>query len=163
MHNTHNSPEEFNIDTTLGYAVNRTSVILRQELQRRFRAVNQKLTAEEWAMMGQLWKEDGLSRQQLADRTIKDQTTVTRLLDSLVRKGFVRREQDMADRRVVLVLLTESGRQLESRLVPAALELMSDASLGVSEKDLAITLKTLRRVQENLLKRASSSAGESKA
>jgi DNA-binding MarR family transcriptional regulator len=162
MYDTHNSPQQFNIDATLGYAVNRTSVILRQELQRRFRAVNQRLTAEEWAMMGQLWKEDSLSRQQLADRTIKDQTTVTRLLDSLVRKGFVRREQDTADRRVVLIRLTESGRQLESRLVPAALELMSDASLGVSEKDLAITLRTLRRVQENLLQRASNSEGASK-
>jgi DNA-binding MarR family transcriptional regulator len=160
MQDTHNSPEEFDIDTTLGYAVNRTSVILRQELQRRFRAANQRLTVEEWALMGQLWKENGLSRQQLADRTIKDQTTVTRLLDSLVRKGFVRREQDATDRRVVLNLLTESGRQLESRLVPAALEMMADSSYGISEEDLATTVRTLRRIQENLLQSAANGEGE---
>ena len=140
----------FDIDATIGYVVNRTAVMLRQELQRRFRAVNQPLTAEEWALIGQLWKADGLSRQDLADRTFKDQTTVTRLLDTLVGKGLVRREQDRVDRRIVRVWLTPSGQQLEPELAPLARALMSDAAQGISAEDIAITLRTLRRMQANL-------------
>jgi DNA-binding MarR family transcriptional regulator len=141
----------FDIDDTIGYVVNRTAVLLRQELQRRFRAINQRLAAEEWALMGQLWKEDGLSRQQLADQTIKDQTTVTRLLDALVHKDLVRREQDRTDRRIVRIWLTPSGQALESQLVPLARALMDQVSDGISEQDIAVTLRTLRRMQENVL------------
>jgi MarR family transcriptional regulator, organic hydroperoxide resistance regulator len=141
----------FDIDDTIGYVVNRTAVLLRQELQRRFRAINQRLAAEEWALMGQLWKEDGLSRQQLADRTIKDQTTVTRLLDALVHKDLVRREQDRKDRRIVRIWLTPSGQMLESQLVPLARALMDQVSEGISDQDIAVTLRTLRRMQENVL------------
>jgi DNA-binding MarR family transcriptional regulator len=151
MQSTHNSPRTFDIDSTLGYLVNRTSAIMRQELQRRFRAAGRELTAEAWALLGQLWKEDGLSRQQLADRTIKDETTITRLLDGLVDKGLVRREQDQGDRRVVQVRLTEQGWQLRAELVPVAQGLMDDASRGIPEGDMDITRKTLRRVLENLL------------
>ena len=151
MQDTHNPLPAFDIDSTLGYLVNRTSAIMRQELQRRFQAINQNLTAEAWALMGQLWKEDGLSRQQLADRTIKDETTMTRFLDGLVRKGLVRREQDPGDRRVVRIWLTESGRQLEDVLVPVARGLMADASRRIPEADMAVTRRTLRLVLENLL------------
>jgi DNA-binding MarR family transcriptional regulator len=159
MQSTHKSQQPFDIDATLGYLVNRTSAVMRQELQRRFRAVNQDLTAEAWALMGQLWKEDGLTRQLLADRTIKDETTVTRFLDGLVRKGLVRREQHPADRRVVQIWLTESGQQLQGELVPVAQGLMGDASRGIPEDDMGLTLRTLRLVLENLLDSASG-AGE---
>jgi DNA-binding MarR family transcriptional regulator len=150
----------FDIDTTLGYVVNRTAVLLRQELQRRFRLSNQQLAAEEWALMGQLWKADGLPRQALADRTIKDQTTVTRLLDTLVRKGLVRRAQDPADRRVVQIWLTERGRLLEAQLAPLALALMADAARDIPAEDLATTLRTLARIQENLRGASDTAVGE---
>jgi DNA-binding MarR family transcriptional regulator len=159
MQSTHNPHQPFDIDATLGYLVNRTSAVMRQELQRRFRAVNQELTAEAWALMGQLWKEDGLTRQQLADRTIKDETTVTRFLDGLVRKGLIRREQHPIDRRVVQTWLTEQGRQLQGELVPVAQGLMGDASRGILQGDMDVTLRTLRLVLENLLDSASG-AGE---
>lgn len=141
----------FDIDRTLGYVVNRTSVLLRQELQLRFRSVDQPLTAEEWALLGQLWKQDGLSRHALAEVTLKDQTTVTRQLDVLVAKGLVRRAPDEADRRIVRIWLTEAGRELEVKLVPVAQGLMDDATSEISDADLQTTLRTLRRIQHNLL------------
>ena len=141
----------FDIDITVGYIVNRTAVILRQALQQRFRQIHQSLTAEEWALLGQLWKQDGLSRQVLAAKTFKDQTTVTRLLDGLVTQGVIRRETDATDRRVIRIWLTEAGRKLEADLVPVARGMLQDAVRNISDADLQITLQTLRRIQANLL------------
>jgi DNA-binding MarR family transcriptional regulator len=125
-----------------------------QALQQRFRQIGQSLTAEEWALLGQLWKQDGLSRQVLAAKTFKDQTTVTRLLDGLVTKGVIRRETDATDRRVIRIWLTDAGRQLESDLVPVARGMLQDAVRNISEADLQITLQTLRQIQANLLRSA---------
>jgi DNA-binding MarR family transcriptional regulator len=46
-------------------------------------------------------------------------STVTRLLDPLVRRGLVRREADPDDRRVIVVALTAAGRQTAERLAIA--------------------------------------------
>jgi len=54
MQATHKRQMTFDIDTTVGYIVNRTAVLLRQALQQRFRQIHQSLTAEEWALLGQL-------------------------------------------------------------------------------------------------------------
>jgi DNA-binding MarR family transcriptional regulator len=45
-----------------------------------------------------------------------DPSTGTRLCDRLVRKGLVRRQRSMADRRVVRVALTPAGRSLVDRV-----------------------------------------------
>jgi DNA-binding MarR family transcriptional regulator len=43
-------------------------------------------------------------------------STVTRLLDPLVRRGMMRREADSKDRRVIMLVLTGTGKQAATRL-----------------------------------------------
>lgn len=52
-----------------------------------------------------------LSPNIIADRLIISRASVTSLLDSLEKRGFITRQPSKADRRMVIVELTESGRQ----------------------------------------------------
>jgi MarR family transcriptional regulator, organic hydroperoxide resistance regulator len=52
----------------------------------------------------------------IADRMIYRDPDVTRLVDRLSKQGLVAREEDPADRRVVLVRITHSGLALLARL-----------------------------------------------
>jgi DNA-binding MarR family transcriptional regulator len=56
---------------------------------------------------------------QIAERLIISRATVTGLLDSLERRGYVHRAPHATDRRMLLIELTEAGRQVahEFRLV----------------------------------------------
>lgn len=47
----------------------------------------------------------------LAERLQSDRGTVGKLLDSLVKRGFLHRERDTSDRRRVLISLTPAGEQ----------------------------------------------------
>jgi DNA-binding MarR family transcriptional regulator len=49
---------------------------------------------------------------QIAERLILSRATVTGLLDSLERRGYVRRLPHSSDRRMLLIELTEAGRQV---------------------------------------------------
>ena len=49
---------------------------------------------------------------QIAERLIISRATVTGLLDSLEKRGYVRRAPHSSDRRMLLIELTESGRQV---------------------------------------------------
>lgn len=141
----------FNFRQAIGFWVNRTAFVMRRELHRRFRLHEQDITPEEWALLVQLWDSDGQSAGELADKTIRDRTTVTRLLDGIERKGLIRRGTDRADRRLVRILLTAKGRDSEQQLVPIVSTLLKDSTRGISKQDIQITLDTLRRMQHNLL------------
>jgi DNA-binding MarR family transcriptional regulator len=59
-----------------------------------------------------LAEEGDLTMQQLAGRMFKSVSTMTRVVAQLVRRGYVRRRQDAADRRVVHVSITPQGKAI---------------------------------------------------
>ena len=135
----------------LQYWINRLSFVLRRDLQDRFREAGIKMGAEEWAVLLLLWQEDGQTPGALAHRSIKDQTTLTRLLDGMVRKGLVTREPDKEDRRRVRVNLTAKGAGMQATLVPIAAGLIEQSQRGISVDDLQTTRRVLREMTENML------------
>src|SRR5215212_4402159 len=58
----------------------------------------------------------GVKSSDIADRMIYRDPDVTRLVDRMVQQGLVRRDRDSADRRVVLVSITDEGLALLERL-----------------------------------------------
>lgn len=142
--------EKFDIDTSIGFIVNRAAYMMRQHLQEGFRSQHHTTTPEEFALLRVLWKQDGRRQGELADYAIKDRTTVTRLIDGLVRKGLVERRPDPVDRRVVCTWLTKSGKTLEAKLVPIARDLVDRATIDVPQRDLDATLRTLKSLQASL-------------
>ncbi|MEW6303024.1 MAG: MarR family transcriptional regulator [Verrucomicrobiota bacterium] len=135
-----------------GFVINRTAYIMRSFLTRVFQQHGYSITPEEWVLLNRLWSQDGLNQGALANLAIRDRTTVTRILDGLVRKGYVRREPDPEDRRVVCAWLTRKGRALQGRLMAIALGLKDRVIGGIPREDMEATLRTLYRIQANIQK-----------
>ena len=140
----------FSLDTALGFVVGRTFHIQRRTFKATVHDAGIQITPEEWVLLNRLWSRDGQRQTELAESTIKDRTTVTRLLDGMVKKNLVRREVDPDDRRVVLAWLTEGGREMIQQLLPVMEKLLKEATTGISEKELEVTRKTLTTFQTNL-------------
>lgn len=140
----------FTLDTALGFVVGRTFHIQRRAFRATVNGAGIQITPEEWVLLNRLWTRDGQRQTDLAESTIKDRTTVTRLLDGMVKKGLVHRETDPEDRRVVLAWLTDEGRDLIQQLLPVLEKLLREATTGISERDLEVTRKTLTTFQTNL-------------
>jgi DNA-binding MarR family transcriptional regulator len=60
--------------------------------------------------------QSGLCRYEVGDRMITPAPDVTRLLDRLERKGYVTRERDNENRRLVKSMITKSGLDVLDRL-----------------------------------------------
>lgn len=140
-----------NYETLPQYWINRLSFILRKELSHQFKEKGFSISGEEWGMLLHLWQQDGRSPSELADQTIRDRTTVTRLIDGMVKKGFVTREIDSNDRRRSLIFLTQYGQSLQQKLVPIAQELIHQSLKGISEEDLNQAVRVMKQMAENLL------------
>jgi DNA-binding MarR family transcriptional regulator len=87
---------------------------------------------------------------QIAERLIISRASVTSLLDSLERRGYVQRLPHSTDRRMLLIQLTPKGRQIahEFRLVVHQNEKVWLATLSEDEQDHLISV--LRRLQDAL-------------
>lgn len=80
-----------------------------------------------------LLKQDGLNQQVLADMLFKDKSSLTYLIDNMVRSGLVTRTEDKNDRRNKLICLTHKAHELRQTLSPLAkqcyLALASDTTV----------------------------------
>lgn len=81
---------------------------------------------------------DGLKSSELADRAWCSPGTITSVVNTLVRDGFVERKPDDGDRRVVRLYITDSGRALISYYVPQASARMRKAFDFVDDDDEAV-------------------------
>jgi len=122
------------VEESLGFIINRTNQKLSNYLTRKFKPYD--ITPEQWGLLNQLWEKDEITQKELSEKSIKDQTTITRILDKLEWKGLVRRQTSLEDRRSYLIFLTDMGRNLESKLVPIAYEALNEALQGLSEEEI---------------------------
>lgn len=63
-----------------------------------------------------LTERGAMRSQALAGLLMLDKSTTTRVVDALVRKGYVERTPDLDDRRAVSLRVTRSGRRLYDRI-----------------------------------------------
>ena|SRR5882672_3481740 len=123
---------------------------LRQYVQVKIKEYGINITFEMLEVMGCLWKKDGINQQELADLTLRDKSSMTYLLDNLVKRKMVIRVEDANDRRNKLVYLTKEGTNLKKQLNPWVAEVYAMATEEVGEKDLQNGVTLLNKMIGNL-------------
>ena len=134
----------------LGRSMTELRNYLRQYIQVKIKEHGINITFEMLEVMGCLWKKDGINQQELADLTLRDKSSMTYLLDNLVKRKMVKRVADANDRRNKLVYLTKEGKNLKEQLNPWVAEVYAMASEEVVAKDLQNGVTLLYKMIGNL-------------
>ena len=121
-----------------------------RRLQKNFREAGLDITVEQWSILYHLWKEDGLSQQQLCDATFRDKPSITRLVDNLEKINLVKRNASKEDRRMNMIVLTDEGKELEERCMEIANTTLNEALEGVTHGQIEIAKEVLQMVYDNL-------------
>ena len=95
--------------------------------------------------------ETTVSPNNIADRLIISRASVTSLLDSLEKRGFVKRQPHISDRRMIVVELTDSGRQVANKYRPIVHQHQKVWLNALSEKEQEQLIKMLQRLQASLM------------
>jgi DNA-binding MarR family transcriptional regulator len=127
------------------------STAVARRLQKNFRLAGLEITIEQWSVLYHLWKQDGMSQQELCNRTFRDKPSITRLLDNLEKQKLVKRMPSKDDRRINLVCLTESAKCLQDRTIELANQTMDEALIGVGKNEIEIVKQVFQKVYDNLL------------
>lgn len=125
------------------------SKVLRERLAVRFAKAGYSVTPEQWAILGRLGQEDGISQQSVADRFHRSKVAAFQLISKLEAQGLVERRPDPADARSRLVYLTAEGRKVEEVLVGLAKENMAEALEGIADADLETAKEVVSKIINN--------------
>lgn len=135
---------------SLGHKLEITSRLMSNGLNQVFRRNEFAITIEQWGIINFLAVEDGVSQNQLALMQGKNHTSISRLIDNLIKKQFVNRISDSVDRRTNLIYLTEKGRRLQEKSVELVQEHNGKAFAGIDPEDIKICQKVLDQIVRNL-------------
>ncbi|MCH5600372.1 MarR family winged helix-turn-helix transcriptional regulator [Niabella ginsengisoli] len=119
-------------------------------MQKKFNTADLNLTIEQWSVLYHLWKEDGISQQDLCQATFRDKPSMTRLVDNLEKAGLVKRSASKTDRRKNLITLTEKAKAIQDTCHGFASETVDEALAGVRDADIEVCKVVLKQVYENL-------------
>jgi DNA-binding MarR family transcriptional regulator len=87
---------------------------------------------------------------ELAEAAGVTRATMTGLIDTLERDGFVKREPDPNDRRMMSVLLTPKGENFLNNLLPAHFKVIADIMAPLTEPERKTLVRLLSKIQEHV-------------
>ncbi|MFP7479185.1 MarR family winged helix-turn-helix transcriptional regulator [Terribacillus saccharophilus] len=132
----------------LGLLLSRTYLSLKRETSRMLQEF--ELTPEQFSLIAELDKQDDITQKELADLTEREQTTVTKIIDKLVKKELVTRGHDIHDRRAIRLQITAEGRELVKDIKPKIEEIENHAYLGFQPRDIELLHNLIRKLHQNL-------------
>jgi MarR family 2-MHQ and catechol resistance regulon transcriptional repressor len=111
-----------------------------------------KLTPSQFAVMEALYHLGPLTQGEVSAKVLKSVSDITTVIDNLERDGFVRRERDTEDRRVIYIHLTEAGKEKVAVVFPNHAAALVDEFSVLSESEqemLGILCRKLGRGKES--------------
>lgn len=123
---------------------------LRQQIQLKIKEQDLNITFELLEVIFYLARNDGANQQEIADVLIKDKSSMTYLVDNLVKRDMVMRQEDEQDRRNKRIFLTVAGRALMDNLNPWLTERYESATEGIRAADIEKAIALVQRMNHKL-------------
>jgi DNA-binding MarR family transcriptional regulator len=143
--------KESNIDfeNSVGPWLGKTVKVIEYYLQEKFNQYDLDLTKEQMIVLKRLHDKDGLSQNQLAFLTLRNKSSLTRLLSKMEKKQYINRKQSKEDKRINHVYLTPLGKEVFKRTKPAIQEIITTMEQHISDSEKQQIIKTLKKIQIN--------------
>jgi len=136
------------LDSYLPYLLNRAGARIATAFSQEMRRLG--ATLQMWRVLAALREHDGRRMGDLSATTSIEVSTLTRLVDTMERKGLVVRRRDAGDARVVALHVTPAGRRLTQRITPIAERYERVALTGFAAAEADSLKAALRRLYANM-------------
>ena len=139
----------YDLQLILAILNGKVSSALSRKLSRNFQSYNVDLTPDAWTVLLYLWRQDGMTQQELCRATSRDKPAMTRLINAMERQGLVRRVNGEADHRENHIHLTQLARDIEGKARFVGYKTLKEALRGLSTEEQKTAQTVLKRVFSN--------------
>lgn len=140
------------LESIIFYTMDKSIRTYRNYAQHRLKEQGFKITIDQWLIIKAIMENPGISQQELGEKVFKDNASVTRIIELLVRGKYLERKINPDDRRKSNLKITDSGKKIIDDVQLLVLENRKTALKGISEKDLETMHTVLSKITENCKK-----------
>ena len=108
------------------------------------------LTPCQFDVLLSLWGEDGIVLSELGRRVSRDSPTITGVVDRMEKKMLVKRTRDERDRRVVKVVLTPKGKNMQEQLSTTKKRILEKITNNLSLQEINQLVTLLDKMMKNV-------------
>lgn len=101
-------------------------------------------------LLCKLWREDGITQMQLTEQLNCEPPTVTNMVKTLEKKGFVYRKKDSVDGRVSRVYLTEKGLAVRAPIEQMWRNQQEKLLEGITADNRILLNEILQQMEKNI-------------
>lgn len=137
-----------NNEIALGSILSRTYLTFKRNGSRLMKKY--EITPEQFSVLSSLSKTQGISQKELAELTERDQTTVGKIVEKLIKKELVKRTVDPFDRRSVILSISNKGNELYKIMRPEMKFLQEQAFNNISLSEMEVFFITMNKIRDNI-------------
>ena len=137
------------LERVIFYALDKCIKTYRQFAQRRFIEAGLDITIDQWLVLNAISEKPDLSQLEIADRVFKDASSVTRIIDLLIKKEYLQRETHEWDGRRFSLGLTKEGQAIMKKIAKVVEQNRAQALKEISEGQLLQMQQTLSLIIDN--------------
>ncbi len=117
-------------------------------LNRAFQQAGYDLSREQFELLQVLWEGDHINQQAISRKLQKDKYNITKLLNTLTKRGFVQRTMSQEDRRNNFVILTEKGIQVQKALLQIEEQVHTDLTFTLTPSEIKSCMWVMRKLTD---------------
>ncbi len=136
-------------DKKIGFLLERTTRIAKLSFTKAFKKLGVDITPEQWIVLDKLDMKNEMSQKEIGNESFKNAPTISRIIDNLVRKGFVSRVSEENDRRKTAISLTSKGKALVDQCRQEVDALRELSWKNLSDQDYKDFNRIIDRIFEN--------------
>ncbi|MCO6174018.1 MarR family transcriptional regulator [Flavobacterium sp. NRK F10] len=137
---------------TVFYTIEKTIKSYRRFSKQNFSKVINDITIDQKLILQYLNDFPELTQKEIAELVFKDNASLTRMIDLMVNKRFIKRSMNTKDRRRYKIEITAKGKEVLSKLEPVIVDNRKKAFAGITEEELIQLDITLNKILSNLNK-----------
>jgi MarR family transcriptional regulator for hemolysin len=141
---------KYDYQDNIGFIVRSTAKVFESAFDQQLRKKTDITVAQSRVIGALALVKDGMTQKEIANRIGIEAPTIVPIIDKLEEQGIVIRRPDHNDRRNNMIFLTHKSEAKWELIIECALELEKASRQGLSEEELQITKRTLRKIAQNV-------------
>ena len=121
----------------------------RMYAQKRLREHGFKITIDQWLIIKSILENPTITQQEIAKKVFKDNASVTRIIELLVKSEYLEREVNAEDRRKSILRVTDEGKSIIEKVQNLVLENRKNALETVTSEELEAMNISLQKIIDN--------------
>jgi len=135
---------------TVFYTIDKTIKSYRKFAQKNISKVVNDITIDQKLILHYLNDYPELNQKEIAELVFKDNASMTRMINIMVKKNYLNRSMNDEDRRRYNLEITDKGKEVLLKLPPVIMSNRKKALEGITKEELIQLEKTLNKILSNL-------------